>query len=194
MRREIVFCFRGFILLFALLVTFFGSAPLGFCFPEEFVDACGTSVVIKAPPSRVVSLVPTITEIIFSIGAGDAVGAITYHSTYPSETAGKPVVGGFFSPSLDAIEAIQPDLIFLSSLHRGIRERFDGRCSLPLTQKVSMIFTEILICWAKYSIKKRRPKNLKSRSRHGFNSLPGKWLKYPPQKRRGLFGSWVVTG
>ncbi|MBW2113211.1 MAG: ABC transporter substrate-binding protein, partial [Deltaproteobacteria bacterium] len=130
MRREIVFCFRGFILLFALLVTFFGSAPLGFCFPEEFVDACGTSVVIKAPPSRVVSLVPTITEIIFSIGAGDAVGAITYHSTYPSETAGKPVVGGFFSPSLDAIEAIQPDLIFLSSLHRGIRERFDGRCSL----------------------------------------------------------------
>jgi len=130
MKKEIVFCFRGFILLFFLFVTFFGSGSPGFCFPEEFVDASGIRVAIKAPPSRVVSLVPTITEIIFSIGAGDAVGAITFHSTYPSETAGKPIVGGFFSPPLDAIEAIQPDLIFLSSLHRGIKEQFDGKCSL----------------------------------------------------------------
>jgi len=124
MKKEIAFCFRGFILLFSLFVTFSGSAAPGFCFPKEFVDASGSRVAIKAPPSRVVSLVPTITEIIFSIGAGDVVGAITYHSTYPPETAGKPIVGGFFSPSLDAIEAIQPDLIFLSSHHRGIRERF----------------------------------------------------------------------
>ena len=116
------------VLVLTMFLSHFLSASLGFCFPEEFVDASGTGVVIKAPPSRVVSLVPTITEIIFSLGAGDAVEAITYHSTYPSETAGKPIVGGFFSPSIDAIEAIQPDLIFLSSLHRGIKERFAGRC------------------------------------------------------------------
>jgi len=131
MKKEIAFCFRGFILLFSLFVTFFGSAAPGFCFSEEFVDASGIRVAIKAPPSRVVSLVPTITEIIFRIGAGDVVGAITYHSTYPPETADKPIVGGFFSPSLSAIEAIQPDLIFLASFHRRVRERFShSGCTL----------------------------------------------------------------
>jgi len=76
-----------FVLVLIMFMGLFLNAAIGFCFPEEFVDASGTSVVIKTPPSHVVSLVPTITEIIFSIGAGDAVEAITYHSTYPSETA-----------------------------------------------------------------------------------------------------------
>ena len=69
---------------------------------------------------------PGITEIILGIGAGDAVKAVTYHDTFPSETADKAVVGGFFSPSIDAIGAVQPDVIFVSSLHKKVRERFGG--------------------------------------------------------------------
>ena len=185
MKKEITLSIRGFILLFSLFVTFFGSAAPGFCFPEEFVDASGTSVVIKAPPSRVVSLVPTITEIIFSLGAGDAVEAITYHSTYPSETAGKPIVGGFFSPSLDVIEAIQPDLIFLSSLHRGIKERFAGRCPVVTldAQSIDDLYLNIDLL-GKIFNKQGEAKKLKEQIKTRFQLIARKAAKIPTAKKK----------
>jgi len=185
MKKKMAFCFRGFILLFSLFVTFFGSAALGFCFPEEFVDASGFRVSIKAPPSRVVSLVPTITEIIFSIGAGDAVGAITYHSTYPSETAGKPIVGGFFSPSLEAIEAIQPDLIFLSSLHRGIKERFAGRCPVVIldAQSIDNLYLNIDLL-GKIFNKQEEAGKLKEQIKARFQLIARKVAKIPASKKK----------
>jgi len=185
MKREIVFGIRGFILLFSLLVAFFESATPGFCFPEEFVDASGNRVAIKAPPSRVVSLVPAITEIIFSIGAGDAVEAITYHSTYPSETAGKPIVGGFFSPSLDAIEAIQPDLIFRSSLHRGISEQFGGKCSLVTldAKSVDDLYQNIDLL-GKIFNKQDEAGKLKEQIKARFQLIARKVAKIPASKRK----------
>ena len=74
---------------------------------------------------------PGITEIIFKIGAGDAVKAVTYYDTYPPETVHKTIVGGFFSPSTKAIGALDPDVIFVSSLHKKIRESFGNKkCQL----------------------------------------------------------------
>ena len=185
MKKKIAFYFRRFMLLFFLFVTFFGSGSPGFCFPEEFVDASGIRVAIKAPPSRVVSLVPTITEIIFKIGAGDAVGAITYYSTYPSETAGKPIVGGFFSPSLDAIEGIQPDLIFLSSLHRGIRERFNGKCTLVTFDAKSFddLYRNIDLL-GKIFNKQEEAGKLKEEIKTRFRLIARKTAKIPASKRK----------
>jgi iron complex transport system substrate-binding protein len=76
------------------------SVPPAFSCPVKFTDGQGNNIVITKRPLRVVSLVPGITEIIFRIGAGDAVKAVTHYDTYPPETVHKAVVGGFFSPSL----------------------------------------------------------------------------------------------
>ena len=86
---------RSFILIVAFLIA--GPA---FSYPVNLTDALGNNITIEKRPHRVVSLAPAVTEIIFRIGAGDAVKAITYHSYYPPETANKEIVGGFFSPSL----------------------------------------------------------------------------------------------
>jgi len=103
-----------FTLLFLILFyIIWGVGPV-FSYPVNFIDAKGHKISIRERPSRVVSLVPAITEIIFRIGAGDAVKGLTYHSTYPPETGKKEIVGGFLSPSLRVIEKIQPDCIFLS--------------------------------------------------------------------------------
>jgi len=168
-----------------MFMSLFLNATPGFCFPEEFVDASGTTVLIKAPPSRVVSLVPTITEIIFSIGAGDAVEAITYHSTYPSETADKPVVGGFFSPSLDAVKAIQPDLIFLSSLHRGIRERFGRRCSLVTldVRSIDDLYRNIDLLGNIFN-KQDEAGKLKGQIKARFQLIARKMAKIPASKKK----------
>ncbi|MBU4230754.1 MAG: adenosylcobinamide amidohydrolase [Proteobacteria bacterium] len=76
------------------------------------------------PPQRVACLVPAVTEIIFAIGAGDALAGVTYHSTYPAAVAEKTVVGGFFAPSIERIGAVDPDLIIAADLHKEVRSHF----------------------------------------------------------------------
>ena len=118
-------------LLFLLLFPFLLISGPAFSYPVKFIDSMGNNITIEKRPSRVVSLAPSITEIIFKIEAGDAVKAVTYHDTYPPGVNYKEIVGGFFSPSLMAIEKIQPDVVFLSMLHQRVRERFaDDGCQL----------------------------------------------------------------
>jgi iron complex transport system substrate-binding protein len=76
------------------------------------VDAPNGAVVIDAPPERIVSISPTSTEVLFAIGAGDQVVAVDSLSTYPDAA---PVTDlSAFTPNIEAIAALDPDLVFLS--------------------------------------------------------------------------------
>jgi len=112
-----------------VLILIFLTATDSLSYPVHFKDAQGKSITVEKSPSRVVSLVPGITQIIFELGAGDAVMGLTHHDTYPPDTSQKEIVGGFFSPSLKKIEALQPDMIFISDIHKKVTETF-GNCLL----------------------------------------------------------------
>ncbi len=64
-----------------------------------------------APPSRIVSLAPNVTEILFRLGLGDRVAADTRFCDYPPEAAAKPKVGGLVDLSYERIQAARPDLV-----------------------------------------------------------------------------------
>ncbi len=85
----------------------------------EVSDANGTRIQFIQPPQRIVCLVPAVTEMLFALDAGDRVVGVTYHDALPG-AADKTVVGGFFSPSMDKIAALNPDLVMVSSLHKEI--------------------------------------------------------------------------
>ena len=74
-------------------------------------------------PSRIVSLSPSVTEAIITLGAEDLLVGVTYHCTLPPEVAHKPVVGGYFNPSVEAVLTLNPDLIIVTSMHNRIREQ-----------------------------------------------------------------------
>jgi len=127
-KKKLYFLFT--VLASHLLIVLWG-ASYGFPYPIRFTDAQGKSITIKNRPLRTVSLVPSVTEIILRLGAGDALKATTYHCTYPPETSRKQIIGGFYSPSPEAIESIRPDVIFLSDHHNKVRQEFGhGRCQL----------------------------------------------------------------
>src|SRR5262247_1668267 len=66
-----------------------------------FVDATGESFTLSAAPSRIVSLVPSVTELLFALGAGDAVAGCTIFCTEPARgVAAKTRVGGEKNPKL----------------------------------------------------------------------------------------------
>jgi len=77
---------------------------------RTFVDDLGRKVFLAKPPTRVVSLAPSVTEMLFAIGAGEQVIAVTPFCDYPPEAAQKPKIG-YTRPSLESLIALHPDLI-----------------------------------------------------------------------------------
>jgi iron complex transport system substrate-binding protein len=81
-------------------------------FPMTVVDRLGRKVTLQRAPERIVSLAPRITELLFAIGAGDQVVAVTSYCNYPPEAQKRQQIGGFSSESqsLEQIVALRPDL------------------------------------------------------------------------------------
>jgi iron complex transport system substrate-binding protein len=77
-----------------------------------FEDALGHWVVEGAPPQRIVSLSPNLTEILFAIGLDSTrVVGVTRFCDYPPAATRIARVGGIVDPSLEAIVALHPDLV-----------------------------------------------------------------------------------
>jgi len=96
-------------------------------------DQTGRRVVLPAPPGRIVSLVPSVTETVFTIGAQDRLVGVTDFCDYPAEARQKASVGGMISPSLEGIVALRPDLVIATTAGNR-HETFDqlARLKIPV--------------------------------------------------------------
>ena len=65
-------------------------------------------------PSRIVSLAPSVTEILFALGAGDRVVGVTDFCEHPEQAARLPRIGGLINPDLERILGLRPDLAIAS--------------------------------------------------------------------------------
>lgn len=80
-------------------------------FPLTITDDLGRSVTITEQPERIISLAPSNTEILFALGLGDQVIGVTEYCNYPEEAKEKDKIGGYITPNIEKIVALQPDLI-----------------------------------------------------------------------------------
>ncbi len=99
-------------LLGILAGTLVFTAVPASCYEIHLTDSTGQHFFLTEKPVRIVSLVPSVTQMLFALGAEDLVQGITYHTTRPWYAAQKTIVGGYSFPSPAAIEALEPDLIF----------------------------------------------------------------------------------
>lgn len=76
-----------------------------------------------AGPGRIVSTTPSITEILFALGAGDRVVGVTSFCHFPPETARIAKIGSYMQLNLEAIVATRPDLVFVEKSPLGFAER-----------------------------------------------------------------------
>jgi iron complex transport system substrate-binding protein len=74
-------------------------------------------VVLSENPSRIVSLVPAATEILFAIGAGEKVAGVTKYRDFPAEAKSRTVVGEFSGAtvSTEIIRSLEADLVIVSA-------------------------------------------------------------------------------
>jgi iron complex transport system substrate-binding protein len=87
---------------------------------QNLVDDQGYKTSLTAYPEKIISVAPSCTEILFAIGAGDKVVAVTGYDDYPYDFAAwiaagnMTSVGDFTSPNLEVITSLDPDLILAS--------------------------------------------------------------------------------
>jgi len=82
--------------------------------PVTVTDDYGEEVSIDAMPTRIVSLAPSNTEILFALGLGDRVVGVTDYCNYPAEATEKPKVGGYSTVNIERVVAATPDLVVAS--------------------------------------------------------------------------------
>lgn len=78
-----------------------------------------------SPPTRIVSLAPSMTEILFALGLGDNIVGVTTFCDYPEEAKKKPKIGGMSNPSLEAVLSLTPDIVVLTT--DGNPKEFEDR-------------------------------------------------------------------
>ena len=88
---------------------------------------------LKANVQRMVSLAPSITEMLFALNVGDNVVGVTRFDDFPAQVKKLPIVGGYIDPSVEAIVALKPDLVVCVK-NPGGRDRLEvlTRLNIPV--------------------------------------------------------------
>jgi ABC-type Fe3+-hydroxamate transport system substrate-binding protein len=96
-------------------------------------DETGRTVTLPDKVQRVISLTPSITNTIYSLGGASQVAAVTDYTQYPAEARKKPSVGDILHPSLERIASLRPDVVIaLSTLNSPDTIRNLERIGIPV--------------------------------------------------------------
>jgi len=93
--------------------------------PGTYTDDAGRPVDIGEIPERIVSFGPSITEILFALDLGENVVGVSDFCDYPEAAKLKPKVGNAFSPSIEAVVGLEPDLV-LTVEHEQLNKELDA--------------------------------------------------------------------
>jgi iron complex transport system substrate-binding protein len=87
---------------------------------------------------RIIALSPSINEIIYALDAGDKIVGNTTYCTFPLDAQSKPKVGGYFSPSLEKILSLKPDIVIMQKSSIKLSKKLE---SLGIKTKVVELTT-----------------------------------------------------
>jgi iron complex transport system substrate-binding protein len=100
--------------------------------PLSFVLVLGLTVFAQSRPQRIISLVPAATEILFSIGAGPRVVAVSSYDREPAAVNALPRVGALIDPNVERILSLKPDLVVIYGTQHDLKTQLD-RAGIPHT-------------------------------------------------------------
>jgi iron complex transport system substrate-binding protein len=95
------------------------NKPAATVYPLTITDDMGNKVTIDKEPSKIVSLAPSSTEILFALGAGSKVVGRSKFDNYPAQANSIAVVGGFSKPNTELITKLEPQVVFAAKTSMG---------------------------------------------------------------------------
>ena len=104
----------------------------------EVADDTGQHLRFDAPPQRIVSLLPSLTETVCALNACERLVGVDRYSNWPDAVDRLPRVGGGLDPNIEAVVALKPDLVLLGTSSRAAtRLRALGLAVMALEPKTS---------------------------------------------------------
>lgn len=102
---------RGLTATVVLVMLTATGWPVAAQTPIRVTDDLGNSVVLGLPATRIISLAPHLTELLFSLGAGERIVGTVRFSDYPDAARDIPVLGDAFTVNIESILTRRPDLV-----------------------------------------------------------------------------------
>jgi iron complex transport system substrate-binding protein len=109
---------RSLAFFVAFLICAVGSPPARLCAQVK-------------PPQRIISVIPAVTEMLFTIGAGSQVVGVGSFDHYPPEVEALPRVGALLDPDLERILSLKPDLVAVYASQTDLRTQLE-RAGIPM--------------------------------------------------------------
>lgn len=177
---------RGFL----VAVILAGVSSQVFCFPIIAKDDRGKEFEFAERPRRIVSLVPTQTELLFSLGLEEEIVGVTSYCSYPQSAGSKEKVGGFVEFDIKKIVALNPDLILaFGSIQLPVVEALEKK-----GKKVFWIYphtvSDILASFERVGEitgKVQEGKRLRDTAERKANALRSALGTIPDEKRPSIF-------
>lgn len=117
MKRRLLHVLAGSLLLL-------GAGPLHAA-GIRVTDDRGVQVTLPQSPQRIVSLLPSLTETVCELGQCQRLVGVDRYSNHPAAVLALPRAGGGIDPNIEAIVALQPDLVLAATSSRGV-ERLES--------------------------------------------------------------------
>jgi iron complex transport system substrate-binding protein len=106
------------ILVIATTIACTGNTSI----PSTITDDWGREVQLTSMPHRIVSHVPSITETLYALDLGDKIVGVSDYCDYPEEAKTKPKVGGYYTPNIEVIVSLAPDLVLTDGYVKEIAQ------------------------------------------------------------------------
>jgi iron complex transport system substrate-binding protein len=89
-----------------------------------------THIAPQPAPTRIISLIPAASEMLFALGAGPQIVAVSSFDDYPPDVLGLPRVGALLDPDLERILSLRPDLVIVYDSQIDLRRQLE-RAAIP---------------------------------------------------------------
>jgi iron complex transport system substrate-binding protein len=141
------------------------------------------SIGAEPAPQRVISLSPSVTEILFGIGVENQVVGVTDFCNYPEAAKKIPRVGGFINPNMEVLLSLQPDLLIVQDSARHIETQTQalGIPTLSLQLGSVQAILDSILQLGRVMNAQNRAQALHDRIAHGIEFYRAKLKNHPPK-------------
>jgi cobalamin transport system substrate-binding protein len=122
--------FLYFLLMPSVRLRFLRFFVVNFVLFAIFVSAGLARTQPSPHPSRIISLIPAVTEMLFAVGAGPQVVAVSSFDRYPPEVTKLQRVGALLDPDVERILSLRPDLVVVYASQSDLRTQLE-RAGVP---------------------------------------------------------------
>jgi iron complex transport system substrate-binding protein len=155
-------------------------------------DCSGTQLKLKASPRRIISTVPSNTEILYALGLQDQIVGLTKYCAKTCDIRGKVVIGGWTDLDLQRIADLKPDLIFAfggiqSKWHDKLREIAPTYCFEPSTVEDTL---QTILNIGRLTKHDQKAKEIVKQQRRVLARVQAKLASIPPEERLRIARVW----